>query len=580
MFALNNRETDLVTFKVLIDGVPVETQYPVMHIDVTREVNRIPAAKIIIADGDVSTQDFPASSSDTFIPGKQVELRAGYHSQEETIFKGIIIKHSIKADRFQPPMLIVECRDEAVKMTSGRKSRAFHDMTDSDLLQSMVGEYGLQVTIDNTSVTHEKLVQYHTTDWDFINIRAEANKLLVFVNDGTIEIKAVSMTGSPLAELAYGSGIIGFEAEIDARSQYQAVKAKSWSSKNHEVTESDGVDPALDGPGNLGSQELSGVIGLESLDLKHAGQVDDQELQVWADTVFIRSQLARNRGMVTIQGRADIIPGGIITLSGLGDRFNGNAYVTGVKHEIDGGNWLTHARFGLDSTQFARQNQDDLQDVPASGLATAVHGLQVGIITALQDDPQGEERVKVRLPLISPDEEGIWARLATLDAGNNRGSIFRPEIDDEVIVGFMNDDPDYPIVLGQLHSSASPTPVSASDDNHEKGFVTREGMKVWFNDEKKIIEISTPAGNKFFLDEDQKEIRLEDQNGNKMKFSTDGITLESAKDIILKATGDLKAKGINIEMNANAQFKAKANAAAEISSSGTMVVKGSLVQIN
>jgi len=57
--------------------------------------------------------------------------------------------------------------------------------------------------------------------------------------------------------------------------------------------------------------------------------------------------------------------------------------------------------------------------------------------------------------MISTSDDGIWARISTLDAGKQRGTFFRPEIGDEVIVGFLNDDPRYPVVLGMVNSSAN-----------------------------------------------------------------------------------------------------------------------------
>ena len=115
--------------------------------------------------------------------------------------------------------------------------------------------------------------------------------------------------------------------------------------------------------------------------------------------------------------------------------------------------------------------------------------------------PNGENRILVRLPIIDNAAPGIWARVATLDAGENRGSFFLPELDDEVIVGFLNDDPRDAVVLGMLNSSAKPAPITAQDANHEKGFVTRSGMRVHFNDDTKTITIDTPAGNSIKLDE-------------------------------------------------------------------------------
>ena len=155
-----------------------------------------------------------------------------------------------------------------------------------------------------------------------------------------------------------------------------------------------------------------------------------------------------------------------------------------------------------------------------------------------------------------------------------------PEIDDEVLIGYLNDDPRNPVVLGMLHSSAKPAPLTASDDNHEKGIITRDELKVLFNDDLKSLELSTPKGNKALLSEDEGGISVEDENGNKITLSSDGIVIESVKDLVLKATGDVKIEGVNIEAAAQAEFKAEGSAGAELSTSAIAVLKGSLVQIN
>ena len=87
---------------------------------------------------------------------------------------------------------------------------------------------------------------------------------------------------------------------------------------------------------------------------------------------------------------------------------------------------------------------------------------------------------------------------------------------------FINQDPNDAVVLGMLHSSAKPAPITASDDNHEKGFVTRSEMKVLFDDDKKTLNITTPAGKRIALDEDEGTIIVEDENSNV-------ITIDSAE---------------------------------------------------
>src|SRR5882762_1375337 len=92
----DQQNTDLVTFTILVNGAPVGKETGIVSIAVNKEVNKIPWAKLIIQDGDVAAEDFTVSNQDTFKPGNEIEIQAGYHSDEATIFKGIIVKHGIK----------------------------------------------------------------------------------------------------------------------------------------------------------------------------------------------------------------------------------------------------------------------------------------------------------------------------------------------------------------------------------------------------------------------------------------------------------------------------------------------------
>ena len=222
--------TGLVTFTVKIDGQAVSSEYRILQVDVMREVNRIPSAKLIIADGDPALQDFEVSSSAGFIPGKAIEIQAGYALSEETIFKGIIVKHGIKVSESQSSVLIIECRDEAYKMSIGRNNKSFDESSDSDIISGIVANYGLTNDVDPTTAIHDKIIQYNVSDWDFINLRAEMNSLFVMVDDGHVEVKKLDPGQSAVMPLSYGASILGFEAEIDSRNQFKGIKAESWDS--------------------------------------------------------------------------------------------------------------------------------------------------------------------------------------------------------------------------------------------------------------------------------------------------------------------------------------------------------------
>lgn len=572
-----SKSDDLITFKLLTEGEELSNAYEIKSISVNKQVNKVPTAKIVLIDGEASTREFKLSNEELLIPGKNIEITAGYHSDEETIFKGIVIKHNVKI-RENASQLIIECKDEAVKMTVSRNSKYFYDSKDSEIIEQLIGDHGLEKDVESMSFQHKELVQYDSTDWDFMLMRAQANGKLCFVDDGKITIAKPDVGQSEIETITFGATLLDFDAEIDARHQVKKVSSYAWNHADQELLEIPANDPAVSLNGNITSSDLSSVLNVENVQLRHGGAVTDTELQSWADAKLLFQQLAKVRGRVKFQGIPTVKPNTILKLEGVGERFNGKVYVSGVSHSISEGNWTVNAEFGINPKWFSESTE--ISSKPAAGLLPCINGLQVGVVSQLQDDPDGEDRILVQIPIINNAEQGIWCRKASLDAGDSRGFVFNPEINDEVIIGFINDDPNDAVVLGMLHSSAKPAPITGSDDNHEKGLVTRSEMKVLFDDDKKTIEISTPAGKMVTLDEDQGNIVITDENSNVVTIDDSGITLESPKDINLKASGDVNIEGTNVNIAANAEFKAEGSAGAEVSTSAVAVLKGSLVQIN
>lgn len=579
--------TDVATFKLLANDKDITYEYTVLSLVVNRSVNRVPTARVVLRDGSAAEETFAASEGTDLIPGVKLDIAVGYDGKDQAIFKGLIIKQSLKVGTNGDSTLVLECKEAATKLTIGRHSRYFTDTTDSEAIKTILKNYSdLSSEVTSTSVNHPEIVQYYATDWDFILSRSEMNGQIILVEEDKFKVQPPSTSGSPLATFTYGVNLLEFEAEMDARSQYKAVKAKSWSYSDQALVEVAGAEPSVNAQGNLSGSDLADVIDLSEWELHHSGQVLEPELQAWADAQLLKSRLAKIQARIKLKGYPEAKPDSLIELKGVGQRFNGQAYVSGIRHEMTGGTWHTHLQLGLNSQWFYQEA--DLMDKPAAGLLPGINGLQIGVVVQLQDDPAGEERILVKAPIIDPDAEGIWTRVATLDAGNNRGSFFRPEIDDEVVLGFLNDDPREPIVLGMLNSSAKPAPLTASNDNHQKGFFTRSELKVTFDDDQKIITLETPGGNKITISDADRGITLADQNNNTLTLNDSGITLKSPKDITLEATGKLTLKasqdasleGLNVHAKANAQFKAEGSAGAEVSTGAIAILKGSLVQIN
>ncbi len=592
----NVKGDSVVKLTISCNGSAMDGSYGVYSVEIRKKANRIPLARIVLEDGDVSIADFNISNKDDFKPGAEIKVNAGYSDEDETIFEGIIIKHGIKISDNSSSRLIVECRDKAIKMTVGRKNANYVDKKDSDIITTLIGNAsGLSSDVEATTTEYKELVQYYCTDWDFMLSRAEVNGLLVIADANKVSVKPPDTGSSAVLKVNYGCGdMMGFDAEMDARWQLSGVKGVTWDMKTQEPIEQDGSAPTLNEQGNISSSDLADVLGVETFKLQTSASVDKTGIKSWADAQLLKAGLAKIRGRMKFQGSAKAKPGTLIELSGVGERFNGNVFVSGVNHNIKNGNWVTEAAFGLAPEWFAEKN--NIIAPPASGFIPGVEGLHIGIVKKLDEDPDGENKIQVSVPVLQADTEGVWARLTKFYGSDGIGAFFIPEIGDEVVLGYFNNDPSHPVILGSLYSSKRKPPYELTSDNYTKAIVTRSELKVEFDDDKKVTTIITPAENKIVISDDDKSILLSDETGNTVKLSTDGISLDSPKDINIKATGkivldatgnieqksvaDVKIKGMNVTCEADVGMTAKGNATAEFSASGQTTVKGAMVMIN
>lgn len=587
---------DLVSVTILLDGQPMQDTYQIVRILVSRAINKVPMARLSLVDGSPAKESFPISESSDFVPGTEVEIKAGYQQIEATIFKGVIVKHGVRVRHQQTPLLVVTCNDEAVKMTVGRKNAYYVKQKDSAVFSSLIGAAGLRADVEATDIEHEELIQYYATDWDFLVTRAEINGMLVLVDDGTVAVKKPDVSATPELIVTYGDDLSDIEAEIDARTQLQAVSGNAWDLTAQTVTTAQATEPTVNEQGNLSGKKLAEVVSPASFDLRTTPPIPEAQLKVWADAQLLKSRLARIQGTVSFQGNATPKPGKTLELDGLGDRFNGVAFISGVEHDIGDGEWMTEVTFGL-SPRWYTEDRGDIEAPLAAGLLPGVPGLQIGTVKKIFDDPDTEMRIQVDLPLIAPSGDGVWARLATFSATNNAGAFFIPDVGDEVIVGFLNDDPRFPIILGSVYSSSKHVASYTPDEpNTNKAIVTKNQLKVHFEDVKKIITIETPGGHSITMSDEAQTITIVDSNSNKMEMAPGGITIESASNMTLKAAGslsmestgpmsikssaDLGLQGTNVNISADVALTAQGNASATFKASGNVTVQGAMVMIN
>jgi Rhs element Vgr protein len=550
----------------ILNGSELDAKYEVLAIDVVKVVNRIPYAQIVLIDGSASEKTFQLSESPFFEPGQTVEIKLHYEgdSQAETVFKGVVTQNKIQATVHES-LLTVELKDAAIALTRQRKNQVFGEgkgkIKDSaiieDILKAAKGSGIKAEKVAPTKAEHGEMVQFYCTDWDFILARAEANGCWVLLEDGQIRVIPPDLGPSPKHSFQYGiSEIYELEMDADIQHQYEVVQGSAWDDTQQKLSPSPkkAKDFAL-AQGNLSAKQLAPIVGGKQCDLVTSSTLEESEIQAWADAQMLKSRLSMIRGRLEVPGFADIHLGDVMELEGIGARFKGKTLVTGIRHQVTAQGWITAIQFGLAADWFT-QSRPDIADAPASGLLPPVHGLQIGVVDKFVEDPDKKMRVRVKVPMLSNQAEGVvWARLATVDAGQQRGAFFGPELGDEVILGFLNDDPRQAIILGSMFSSKNKPPWEITKDNNLKGIVTKKKLTLHFNDEddKESIVIETPGGNTIILtDEQDKGIEITDMNENSFTMNSKGVEIKSCKDFIVNASsGNITFEGKNITLKGN-----------------------------
>lgn len=199
---------------------------------------------------------------------------------------------------------------------------------------------------------------------------------------------------------------------------------------------------------------------------------------------------------------------------------------------------------------------EELLDRTPTGWGGLFYGAYPGIVTDV-NDPEGLGRVKVRIPWVNDPSDGeylAWARLATMMAGNNRGSWFIPDVEDEVLVVFMGGDTRQPVVVGAMWNGQDTPPhrMDGAGRNYVKKLRSRNGVQITLDDtdgqEKMVLE--TPGGQRMTLKDGPGAVEIVDSNGNSLKLEAAGITITASAKITINAGAMVEVSASMVKVSA------------------------------
>jgi len=285
-------------------------------------------------------------------------------------------------------------------------------------------------------------------------------------------------------------------------------------------------------------------------------------------------------------GDPRIKAGGKVNITNIGNRFKGQYFVTSVLHIYSERGYET--RFSISGRK--PNTLSYLLDAgnghgQAQGL---VHGVVPAMVTDIEDPEDNLGRIKVKYPWLDEAQESFWVRVATPMAGAERGMLYLPEVNDEVLIAFEHGDIHRPYMIGGLWSSTDKPPEPNSEAVADGKVVhriikTRAGHVILLDDSDgaELISITSKDGRTIVLDDGQKTITINDGSDNMMEIKTEDnsmtinvggdFTLEAGGKITMTSTGDM-----SLESSANAKIKATSNFEAEGTSKATVKGTGGL----
>jgi Rhs element Vgr protein len=534
-------------------GTKMDPTYELMSIDIEREVGRVPRCALRLIDGDLTKSTFPISDTPLFEPGAELSVSLRYETQgavDAVVFKGLVVRHGLEIGR-RGAVLHVELRDRAVALTRPRRSAVHVDASDAEVIGKLATAAGLtEAAAEPTKPKHPQLVQYQVSDWDFMLARAEANGLVFAVTDGAYTLARLAPSAPTRRSFELGKDeLFDIDLAADGLHQPSGVQGLGWDVAAKAATAAVTAAAVRSPIGNLDGARVASALGFATTTLNHPAAVDPDELKAWVDGRLARSRMAMVCGRLATRGFAEIALLDVVELIGVGARFTGKTVVTGIRHRVTMGGWQTDLQLGFSPDPAAQRAH--VIDAPAAGLLPAVTGLQVGVVAAFEADPLGLQRVKVLLPGIDAAVGAVWARLATPDAGPGRGYLFRPYPGDEVVVGFFNSDPRQPVILGAMFGKVNKPPPDLAEpeaENPLKGIFSKKGVSIGIvDDDKPGVFIETPAKNKIVFDDAGEMVQVSDQAGNTITLDKHGITLTSAKDVLIEGA-NITIKGSKVDV--------------------------------
>jgi type VI secretion system secreted protein VgrG len=474
--------------------------------------------------------------------GKGVTISIGLAGGERRIVRGLIRRFA----EGEKDKEFVHYRAEVVPWLSllemSSHCRIFQNMTAPEVIEEVLGDYSfsdVDPKLDRTYTKRDYCTQYRETDLNFISRLMEEEGIYYFFrhaeNGLTMVLADATSAYKPCPvgdEVTFGTELADPDkGQVHSWEIRQQLLPGKWKLRDYDFqqprnkleVEAPAVQPAeiaqslemYDFPG--------GYVRFFNAPDARTGKVQDE-----GDTVAeLRMEQEEAQGEIAEGDSNDpgFTIGHTFTLGTTGMQEGSGSYtLTSVQHSAS----QLPSYEGTSSgegvgyhNRFVCIPESVTYRPPLRTPKPIISGLQSAKVVD-ESDPSGEPseeiwpdkygRVRVRFPWDPDSKFSCWVRVTQHRAGKSGGFIWIPRVGDEVVVAFLEGDPDCPLIVGSLYNADNPVPYTLPANKTQSGVKTRSTMK---------------GGS-----DNYNELRFEDKKGSEL------ITLHAEKDLLTEVEND------------------------------------------
>ena len=534
--------------------------------------------------------------------------------------------------------------------------RIFTKSSVPDIIKTVMSEIGYSDLDQNLSVDYPKrdyCVQYRESYFSFISRLMEQEGIYYFFTHTSSKHTMVLADSSGAHVAVAPFATIPYSPPTQRGSRNDAsvsawTTARSVNSLKCEPTDFDPMAPTatmLDTATLEKDQSYHNIAGLTVFDFP--GDYTNAEKSTTGQRYAQVQTQALNAGHLLHTGASDawgLATGNLFKLKDFPiSNLNQEYLVVGMDIELEGVEFASGEGGGVPfACSFRAIASKQPYRSPQNTPKPIIAGLQTAIVTGSKTDGDIEVdengRVQVTFHWNKPDKKyaqnSCMVRVASSWAGKNWGAIHIPRVGQEVVVSFLEGDPDQPLIIGSVYNATHMPPYTLPDNKTQSGIKSRsdpDGTSSTYNEirfeDKKgsedfsihaqkdmhqdVVhdhtvtighdEVSTIKNNRSHTVEKDDTLTVKSDRkhtvNNNDTLTVDGkgstsigqsFKLEAgsqiqlvtgASSITMNSSGEIKIAGVNIEITGDASVKVQSDATLEVSGSAMATVKGSMLTL-